>query len=94
MKCCSLQYVSWTWFLRSVKSKPASLRNSSWISWISSTSDTKRLGNPLFLLHWFLCKLTDTSLQRYFYWGRRDIGERVSRDSGGTDECGESWLSM
>jgi len=40
MKCCSLQYVSWTWVLRSVKLKPASLRNSSRISWISKASDT------------------------------------------------------
>jgi len=42
MKCCSLQYVSWIWVLRLVKLKLASLRNSSWISWISKASATKR----------------------------------------------------
>jgi len=41
IKCCSLQYISWTWVLRSVKLKPASLRNLSQISWISRTSDTE-----------------------------------------------------
>jgi len=41
MKCCSLQYVSWIWFLRLVRLKPASQRNSLRISWISKASDTK-----------------------------------------------------
>jgi len=54
MKCCSLQYVTWTWFLRLVKLKPASLRNSSRISWISKASDTERFGNPLFLHQTFV----------------------------------------
>jgi len=57
-KCCSLQYVSWIWVLRSVKLKPASLRNSSWISWISKVSATKGdLITLLFTPYLFLCNL-------------------------------------
>jgi len=68
MKCCSLQYISWTWVLKSPKSKPASRRNLLRISWISKLSATKGdlitllFATPKNLLQTYLYKFTKVLL--------------------------------